>query len=203
MSKKDIDLAFDLTHTDIGGGSMESKSVEPKTKIRLIPGEHNLYIDKNGTFYINSTINGKRFSNQLLATSRTAARFEKDQFILDKKKESRGIQVDSKVPSVNEAIDIWKQDKTGEDSEYYLKNKSTMLKRLLKSVGHIKIDKVSSVMLNDIAKDYHKATYIRAGTTHHHTARNTNQFIRIMKSLFNYFKKTKKMLITSPTDDVK
>jgi len=182
MKKKMIDKLFS-GKVDTGGSTMP----EPKTKIKLIPGEKNLYIDKNGAYHVRFFHNGRVFPKKLLATGKTAARFEKDAYILDVKNEAVGIINKSKIPAILKAIDLWKEGRKGEVTEGYLEKGSHVLKIILNKIGHIRIDNVTTPLLKEVIMSYHNTTYIRSGKVCKHSPNVTNSIIILVKSLFTYF----------------
>jgi len=182
MKKNMIDKLFSAK-ISAGGSAMP----EPKTKIKLIPGEKNLYIDKEGAYHCRIVYNGRVFTKKLLATGKTAARFEKDEYVLDIKKEAVGIINKNKIPAILKAIDIWKDGKKGEVTERYLEKGAQILKIRLKGIGHIQIDKITTPVLKQLIMDYHNTSYTKGGTKRQHTPNNTNTFTVLIKSLFSYF----------------
>jgi len=176
---------------------------EPKTKIKLIPGEKNLYIDRTTGFYIARVYSGGRtFQKTLLATGKTAARLEKDEFIVEVKKEARGIPVAKNMPSLLKAIDEWQTVKAGENTERYLRVGATNLKKILKLILHVQIDKVSTGQLNECLQNYYSKPYTKGGITKKHTERTFNYHVMLLKSLFRFFYDTEKIQI-NPADRVK
>jgi len=185
MPKKNYTHLFEEDHIIDNEDIILKQVRQPKTKIRSI--EPNLYVDIDGAYYIRFQYNRKTWERPLLATTLKAARDEKYQFILDIKKESNGIQIEKKIPTISQAIDLWKKGKKGTVTDNYIRDGGRILHRIFdKPMGHFKVDKISTALLRRVIREYHNKSYIKGGAVRMHTPRTTNTLIMAVKSLFTW-----------------